>query len=255
MTAFDPDTTSKIMPRPPSKPSVADLSAAQGGVAAVDRAISLLTVFTTEEPNLNLTEIAERTQLYKSTVLRLLASLECAGLTQRMKDGRYALGPAIAKLHSVYASSFSMEQAVVPALQRLVDITRESAAFYVRQGEQRLCLYRVDSPRPVRDHQKAGDILPLDRGAGGRVISAYSGAKGPIYSRIRKHQSIILVGDRLRELAAIGAPVFGAHAEFVGALTLIMPSERMDEAFEEPVRRVAREITTALGGQYPAPVR
>ena len=89
----------------------------------------------------------------------------------------------------------------------------------------------------------------------GLLISAYSGAQGPIYSRIRKHQSIVLVGDRIRELAAIGAPVFGAHAEFVGALTLIMPSERMDEAYEEPVRQIAREITAALGGQYPAPAR
>jgi DNA-binding IclR family transcriptional regulator len=34
-------------------------------------------------------------------------------------------------------------------------VTAESASFHVRQGDQRLCLYRVDSPQPVRDSTRA----------------------------------------------------------------------------------------------------
>lgn len=52
-------------------------------------------------------------------------------------------------------------------------------AFHVRQGDQRLVLFRVDSPQGLRDHVRAGDLLPLDRGAGGLVLMAYGGAKGP----------------------------------------------------------------------------
>lgn len=68
--------------------------------------------------------------------------------------------------------------AAVRRALRTVDLTlvglchaKISASFHVRQGNQRLCLFRVDSPQPIRDHIRAGDLLPLDRGVGGaRVI-------------------------------------------------------------------------------------
>ena len=44
---------------------------------------------------------------------------------------------------------------VLPELRALVEATGESAAYHVRQGATRLCLYRVDSPHPIRDHIKA----------------------------------------------------------------------------------------------------
>jgi DNA-binding IclR family transcriptional regulator len=86
---------------------------------------------------LGLAELAQRSGLYKSTLLRLLASLEHARLIQRLPDGRYALGSEIARLNAVYAASFSLEQVVMPALRELVRVTRESAAFHVEQGEHR----------------------------------------------------------------------------------------------------------------------
>ena len=96
------------MPRKAATESLADADAAAGGVAAVDRALSLMSVFTPRDKALSLGELAERTRLYKSTVLRLLASLEHAGWIQRLDDGRYALGGEVARLHGIYASSFSL---------------------------------------------------------------------------------------------------------------------------------------------------
>ena len=141
------------MPRKAATESLADRDAAEGGVAAVDRALSLMSVFGEGDASLSLIELAERTQLYKSTVLRLLASLMHAGWVQRLDDGRFALGPEIARLHGLYAASFSLERIVMPVLNDLVAATGESAAYHVRQGDARLCLYRVDSPHPVRDHE------------------------------------------------------------------------------------------------------
>ncbi|MFY0104379.1 helix-turn-helix domain-containing protein, partial [Acinetobacter baumannii] len=79
------------VPRKSAQASVSDLNAADGGVAAVDRALSLLAAFSVERPMPNLAELADQTRLYKSTILRLLASLEHAGLVRRLGDGRYAL--------------------------------------------------------------------------------------------------------------------------------------------------------------------
>jgi len=238
------------MPRKAAQPALADEDAAPGGAASVDRALSLLTAFRAGESALSLAELAERTRLYKSTALRLLASLEHARLLQRAQDGRYALGPEVARLQSIYAASFSLEAQVLPALQALVAATRESAAFHVRQGEHRLCLYRVDSPQLLRDHIRAGDVLPLDRGAGGRVLLAFGsggGARGKLYEQIRRDGVYATSGDRVPGLTGISAPVWGAAGELLGALTLTLPDTRAKPAHVQTVRESARRLSQRLG--------
>jgi len=221
------------MPRKASTESVADANAAPHGVAAVDRALSLMRAFEPGDTALGLADLAERTRLYKSTVLRMLASLEHARWIQRQDDGRYALGPEIARMHTLYAASFSLERVVVPVLRDLVAATGESAAYHVRQGDARLCLYRVDSPNPIRDFIRAGDVLPLSRGTGGRVLTAYDPvlghANGPdraLYARIRADGYFMAVGDRLAEVAGITAPVFRADGTLGAAITLTAPAHR-----------------------------
>jgi len=235
------------MPRyPASAPRKS--SAGAGGVAAVDRALLLLTAFRAGDRSLSLTELAGRARLVKSTTLRLIASLAHFGLVQRLEDGRYALGPEVARLQTVYTASFPLETVVPPVLRALAAQTRESAAFHVRQGDKRLCLYRVDSPQPIRDHVRVGDLLPLDRGAGGRVLMAFSGSRGALYERVRKDGVAALVGDRSPELAGISAPVFQAGGEIAGAVTLTMPASRFRKSQVAPVKAAARAITIALGG-------
>ncbi|KWR81308.1 IclR family transcriptional regulator [Cupriavidus sp. IDO] len=239
------------MPRKAAQVSEADKHAAEGGAIAVDRALFVLSVFRLGDTSLGLAELAQRSGLYKSTLLRLLASLEHAGLVQRLGDGRYSLGPEVARLNAVYAASFSLEAVVMPALRELVRVTRESAAFHVEQGQHRLCLYRVDSPQPVRDHIRAGDLLPRDRGAGGRVLRAFAGEPGEIYQQIRREGVIALVGDRSPDIAGVSAPVFGPGNDLRGALTLTCPTPRFSEAFRADVLRAARALTQALGGSFP----
>lgn len=236
------------MPRISSIESLAQENAAPGGTAAVDRALSLLMTFRTGDVSLGLPELAERTRLHKSTVLRLLASLQHAQLIVRLVDGRYKLGPGVARLNSVYASSFSLERIVMPALRTLVEATGESAAFHVIQNDARLCLHRVDSPHPVRDHIRAGELLPLDKGAGGHVLRAFSGAQGPLYDQIRSEGHLILSGDRVPELAGISAPSFEAGHKLVGAVTLTMPKERLNTDHLQHVLEAAHAITRELGG-------
>jgi DNA-binding IclR family transcriptional regulator len=234
------------MPRYKSAPP-RNSSADSGGVAAVDRALMLLAAFHEGDRSLSLGELAGRTRLVKSTALRLLASLIHFGLVQRLDDGRYALGPEVARLQSIYTASFSLEKVVMPTLHELVHRTRESAVYHVRQADMRLCLYRVDSPQPIRDHVQVGDLVPLNRGAGGRVLMAFSGARGAIYDRIRKDGYAALVGDRSPELAGISAPVFKAQGEIVAAVTLTMPANRFKAEHIEPTRHAARAISEKLG--------
>lgn len=234
------------MPRKSSITSVADEQAAPGGAAAVDRALSLLSAFRTGDASLSVTELAERTRLYKSTVLRLLSSLAHGGLLRKTPEGLWALGPEVARLASLYTASFSLEDVVLPVMKALVAKTGESVALHVRQGEQRLCLFRVDSPQLLRDHVRAGDLLPLDRGAGGRVLMAFSGARGKVYDRIRKEGYVHAVGDRIPGLVGISAPVWKSGHELVGALTLTVPEARFRTSFVQALRDAASQISQRL---------
>jgi DNA-binding IclR family transcriptional regulator len=239
------------MPRKARTGSVADADAAPGGAAAVDRALSLLSAFAAGDAALSLVELANRTQLYKSTALRLLASLEHARLVQKLDDGRYALGSEVARLHGIYAASFSLDRVVMPVLKALVQATGESAAYHVRQGDARLCLYRVDSPHPIRDHIKAGDILPGDRGTGARILAAFGSARAgaapprdrKLLAKIREQGYFAATGDRLAEVAGISAPVFHADGSIAAALTLTMPSHRYDERYVKTVLEASRRLS------------
>ena len=251
------------MPRKPITPSVADDHAAPGGAAAVDRALSLLAAFRTGDGPLALAELAARTQLYKSTALRLLASLVHARLLHRQDDGRYTLGVEVARLNGVFQRQFSLADVVLPVLRQLVTTTGESAAYHVLQGQpphaSRLCLYRVDSPQPVRDHIQAGDVLPADRGAGALVLMAFtpytSSDNGnfdlrndPLSVRIRADGYFCGVGQRLPDVAGVSAPVFGADGRIAGALTLTLPAHRYDTRHVAPVVAAAQALTTKLTG-------
>ena len=236
------------MPRKPLQASIADQRAAPGGAASVDRALSLLASFRAGDAALSLVELAARTGLYKSTALRLLASLEQARLVQRAPQGGYRLGAEVARLGAIYDASFSLHAQLMPLLQGLVARTGESATFHVRQGAQRLCLLRVDSPQVLRDHVRVGDLLPLERGAGGRVLMAFGGASGRLYDDIRRTGIAVLTGDRVEGLTGISAPVWGRGAELVGALTLTLPEVRMQPGFVDALRDTAAEATRQLGG-------
>jgi DNA-binding IclR family transcriptional regulator len=143
---------------------------------------------------------------------------------------------------------------VLPALQELVRETGESAAYHVRQGNARLCLYRVDSPHPIRDHVYAGEILPLYRGTGGRVLVAFDkellegvpSEEGGIYRKIVEQGFCATTGARLAEGAGISAPVFRQNRQMAGALTLTMPVHRYNDHYIEQVIKAAKELSDKM---------
>ncbi len=248
-----PRRSAPSTPAPAAGPEDASEAPTQGA-ASVDRALSLLAAFRDGDRALTLSELARRTGLYKSTALRLLASLEAAHLVQRLDEGHYALGTELGRLHRIYSASFSPERAVIPVLRQLVAETGESAAYHIRQGQSRICQFRVDSPHPVRDHIRAGDVLPLTQGTGGRVLVAFdrelSDTLGrqerALYARIRADGYYTAQGDRLAEVAGISAPVFHGQGKLAAALTLTMPVHRYKAAYAKTLLAAARDLSGKL---------
>jgi len=229
-----------------------DSSADKVGVAALDRAFAILSAFTPADQSLSLAEIAGRTGLYKSTILRIAQSLLQHRFLQRLEDGRYQIGPAPLILGAMYQRNLKLGDVLLPLMRELGGACGESVSFYIREGDVRVCLHRVDSPRTVRDHVAEGDVLPLDQGSGGRVLLAFSGADGEAFEHIRRDGHAISLGERDPDTAGVSAPVFGAGQRLLGALTVAGPRSRIDQSFIDGMRGtlldVAARATAALGG-------
>ncbi len=225
------------------------------GVASVERAISILEALGDER--LSLSELAARTGLYKSTLLRLCKSLERFQYVFRHEDGSFRLGSKLMALGSAYQRSFRTAEVVMPVLRDMAKELREGASFYVRDRDERVCLHRVEAARAVRDSVHEGDRLPLSIGAAAHVIVAFSGATEDRYARIRHEMYAASYGERDGETAAVACPVFGIDDKFVGALSVSGPRYRIEAMGEEiivPVLfRSGRLLTRTLGGNPDAP--
>ncbi|MBF9263906.1 IclR family transcriptional regulator [Acidovorax cattleyae] len=204
-------------------------SEASSGVAVLDRAFALLGAFAPQDERLTLTELSRRTGLYKSTVLRLLGALESGGFIRKWDDGLYGIGPAPVRLAAIYQRSLRIDSIVEPLLRELSVELGETASFYVRAGDRRLVLSRVEPSRAVRVSIRVGEAFDVRLGASGKVLLAFSEDDPPAHEAVRARLWATSFGERDRETAAASVPVFGALGELRGALTVSGPLSRLGE--------------------------
>jgi DNA-binding IclR family transcriptional regulator len=230
-----------------------DISTASGGVAALDRAFAILAAFAPGSETLTLAEIARRTGLYKSTILRLLGALEHGGFIRKLGDGRYSIGPAPLRLAQIYQESFRVRHVIEPILQQLSKESGETSSFYVRQGQTRVVLYRVEPARSVRFSVPEGEQFPIERGASGNVLMAFTRPYHKGFEPTRERLWAVSYGERDLESASAAVPVLGVGQELLGALALSGPRDRI--APPEPMRAAcklllaaAQRASAALGG-------
>ena len=146
------------------------------------------------------------------------------------------------------------------ARSALVAATGETASFYVRDGDERLCLYRENSRQEIRHHLDEGSRLPLDRGAPAHILRAYTDGTDATARATRKAGFYMSVGERSPDVSAVAVPVFGPDGAFRGALTVSGLSSRFDDARREVIRNALLESARRLSahgvdesGQAPLP--
>ncbi|MGB3289391.1 MAG: helix-turn-helix domain-containing protein [Burkholderiaceae bacterium] len=230
------------------------VSETDGGVAAVDRALAIVGAIAQQAEPITLADLSRATGFYKSTLLRLIVSLERASLVVRRIDGRYALGSYAHELGRRYEATYRLTEVLLPILRELVDHGSESASFHVyHDGESRVCVLRVDSNHSTLDRIREGDLLPLNRGAAGRLITAFYGTGA---TPSRANVLALSMGERDPSCAAVACAVFAANNDFCGAISLSGPKERFSAAaikrMNELVMDAARSATEALGGRFPS---
>lgn len=223
-----------------------------GGVIAVKRALQILEVFEIGDQHLSLAELSRRTGLHNTTVLRLARTLALSGYMVQKEEGTWRLGAAAGWLGARYQAGFDINDVVEPTLRKLSAETKESASFYVREGDVRSCISRIEGPQSVRHHVRIGMRLPLNLGAPGKVILAFSGIGGEEYETIRRRGYHMSMGERDREVSSVAAPVFGLNWRLLGSMCISGPTARLSKSklqvHAKTVMNAANQLSYALAG-------
>ncbi|MBR0648335.1 helix-turn-helix domain-containing protein [Roseomonas terrae] len=196
-----------------------------GGVIAVDRAIDLLDAFRWGDDGLSLAELANRTGLHKTTILRLAVSLQAAGMLARSIGGEFRLGANILKLSAILRASQRLDREAQPFLEKLAAECRESASLFIRDGEARICLARAEAEQSVRDAPRRLLPLALDDTSAGLVLRGLEG--NWVGEAGTPFRPIFTSGVTDPQTASLSAPVFDAEGDIVGSMTVSGPAFRL----------------------------
>ncbi len=149
----------------------ADEGADRYNVPALERGLRVLCEFSRENRTLSAPELARRFNLPRSTVFRLLTTLENMGFIERAEGGRdYRLGLAVLRLGFEYLASLELNELGLPLLNRLSEELRVPCNLVVRDGRSIVYVAKVAPPSPFASAVNVGTRLPAHATVLGRIL-------------------------------------------------------------------------------------
>ncbi|HEY8580435.1 MAG TPA: IclR family transcriptional regulator, partial [Beijerinckiaceae bacterium] len=140
-------------------------------VPALAQGLAVLGLFSRERPTLTAPEICEALNLPRTSVFRLLVTLERAGYVRRGTDERtFRLGPGVLTRGFSYLASLDIADVAQPHLQALRDETRLSAHMAVRDGREVVYVARVGAMTTVASSVQIGTRFPAHATIMGRML-------------------------------------------------------------------------------------
>ncbi|MCM3568949.1 IclR family transcriptional regulator [Neobacillus mesonae] len=242
-------------------------------VRSVERAIDILTCFTMEEPILTVPMISQKVGLTKSTVFRLLTSLEAKGMVEKIPSTHeYKLGIRLLSIGNVVQSSLELLDIAKPIMKGLADKTQETVNINIAQGMNRICIDKIDGNQVLRKVSEIGQSLPLHKGASGKLLLAFSDPdtitkvlreqRGVMPEAALNHLKIELLdirergyatsfSERLEGTASVSAPIKDYTGKVIAGLTVSGPlirfTEEKVEFFVKEVLESSFRISKSLG--------
>ena len=251
-----------------------DEEPARTGTQAVDRAIAVLRLFESAEPDLGITEIAQRADLRVPTAHRIVTALRHGGLLERdPRSERYRLGVGMLTLGRRASDVLGIPR-FVPSLEALAAETGESVNMGVRSGAEVVVVHRIASSHPLRFDQEPGSRVPIYASAMGKALLAASAdptaevrGLGELQRITKQTESSKALLDDLAAVAArgwslndeernvgvraVGAAVRDAAGRPVAAIAVQGPAARLTDARVKElgplVARTAAEMSRLAG--------
>lgn len=253
-------------------------------VPGLARGLTLLQCFSRANPAHHAGDLARALDLPRSTVFRLLHTLESMGFL--LRDGGanlYRLGPAVLGLGFEYLAALELPEIAQPVLQGLRDATGASVHLAIRDQGDIVYLSRLAGRSTLASNIRVGSRLAAHASSMGRVLLSDLGddeldeiyRDGRTLERFTDQtpRDFATLRAMLRDDAARGhvvsrsfyergvvsvaAPLRDATGRAVGAINITAAEQSVDRStlegeFKDKVCEAARAISASLGG---APAR
>jgi IclR family KDG regulon transcriptional repressor len=243
----------------------------------LERAFTILDCFTSERPELGVRETARLVGLSTSATGRMLSSLKELGLLrQNPVTHNYSLGGRVLTWAGVYSATLDVRGVAIEPMHELHRQTRETISLYIMEGNERVCVERLESPENVRIVARIGRRLPLYAGSAGKVFLAFlsdarrneilnSTELRPLtehtltdratlleeLDHIRQQGYSVSYGEWILEASGVAAPIFDSSGQVMAALTISGPTQRFTETtvngYAVEIQHVAAKISHEMG--------
>ena len=243
--------------------------------------LRVLLEFEQNQRDFGVTELAQRCNLSKSQVSKILSALVDSGLVvQNPATRTYSVGQRCYVLGSRFTTYDSLCQAATPVMRELLNRTGHSVRLSVPDGDQSLYLIGLEGPMFMDTGWRSASSVPIGASSAGRVLMAYFEPRRSkrlldlpvppltkhtvrdraklekLVAAVRRDGYSIQRNETSLGLGVVSVPLFKASQQLVGALGLAFPSHHVS-AGDEPVlvealHDAARAISQRLGcGVYP----
>lgn len=244
------------------------------GVQSIERAFSVLRCLSGGAAGV--TDVAERVDLPKSTVSRLLATLESLGVVEQAHSGGpYRLGQQLVEIAAAALPGRSLIDAARPHLVELTRLTGEASSVSTLEQRRVLYLDQVDSDNAVQVRDWSGVRIPLHVVSSGLAMLAFAGPEaidryldrplerftprsivehGEVRERLR-HIAVLgwcwVVDEYEEGISSVAAPIRDQTGSVVAAVhahgpSYRFPGDRAPEEVADLVANTARRIESNL---------
>ncbi|MCS0495633.1 IclR family transcriptional regulator [Ancylobacter sp. MQZ15Z-1] len=254
----------------------AEPAARRNTIGSVEHAIELLRCLAAAEAPIGTNDLARRMGLHKSSISRLAATLENAGLLRREPaTGRFALGPGLMALAAPLFADFALTDAVEPILAQFAARTGETCSFNIWDGRDSVSIAHVAGSNSVRAFSQPGRRKPGHATATGKILLAYLGEAAlaaycstPLHrytgstitdpkalaeelDLARRRGYAVNVGEFEADVGAVASAVLDSAGRVIGSVTATVPLYRFPPErhawFGQAAIDCAAEIGAHLG--------
>jgi IclR family KDG regulon transcriptional repressor len=222
---------------------------------SLENALMILDLFSVEEPQLSVKEIAEKLSIASSTVHRLLTSLmEEEMITKDLTTHRYRLSVMIRSIEKILTKENKLYQASKQHLNEFSKKYSETISLCVVHKEKLCYLYTVwGNEYQYPELVYPGKEYALEETSGGRVIAAYEFQQifmqSPMESQIRERGYDVFENTYNRDFVSIAVPIY-KYKRVIAAIEMVSSHKRISKQqyviFAEILKVYSQKIKSDL---------
>lgn len=241
-------------------------------IRVIDRMRKVLDCFTFENPTLTIDEIVRQTALPKSTIYRMLWTMEKNGFVQfDTRNNEYRLGYKFLEYGGIVLDNIDVRKESEEILTELHNKTGYNVLLAIRRHEYLQYLVTIESKEEFKSSSTVGKSRALHYGVLGNVLMAYMPIEEVQYilkkyplekltpytivdenvfierlSQIRSQGYFVDVNETFVGFTAIGMPIFGINDEVVAAIGVAGASFKLEGEHRQEIIKLMKHASNRI---------